>query len=149
MVLINRVGPTLAQRGRMVCITLGYAGFVGLRALDQHRNNGWQLSWPNMLNAHDFHSLQGCIKLFCLKKEWVNKTCNTSLKCVFKIQGKLREGSLIKNTENSGLSYARDEISRQYLNHVTTRHTFFFLGSANHEKTKTMSNLVNGPILHV
>ena len=47
---INHVGPTLAKRDtgkRLVGITLAYAGLVGLRALDQHRTNGWQLSWPD------------------------------------------------------------------------------------------------------
>ena len=46
MVPINHVGPTLAQRDtwkRMVGITLAYAGLVGLRTLDQHRTNRWQL----------------------------------------------------------------------------------------------------------
>ena len=41
MVPINHVGLTLAQRDtwkRMVGIKLAYAGFVGLRALDQHQN---------------------------------------------------------------------------------------------------------------
>ena len=44
---INHVGPTLAQCdtwNRMVGITLADAG---LRAFDQHRTNGWQLSWPD------------------------------------------------------------------------------------------------------
>ena len=53
MVLINHVGTTLAQRDtwkRMVGITLAYAGLVGLRALEQHRTNGWQLSWPDKQN---------------------------------------------------------------------------------------------------
>ena len=35
---------------RMVGIMLVYAGLVGLRALDQHRTNGWQLSWPDEQN---------------------------------------------------------------------------------------------------
>ena len=35
---------------RMVGITLAYAGLVGLRTLDQHRTNGWQLSWPDEQN---------------------------------------------------------------------------------------------------
>ena len=60
MVPINHVGPTLAQRdtwNRMVGITLAYAGFVGLRALDQHRTNGWQLSWPDEQNDIGLTSL--------------------------------------------------------------------------------------------
>ena len=46
MVLINHVGTTLAQRDTwkwMVGITSAYAGLVGLRTLDQHRTNGWQI----------------------------------------------------------------------------------------------------------
>ena len=52
MVPINHVGPTLAKRERMVGITLAYmyAGLVELRALDQHRTNGWQLSWSDEQN---------------------------------------------------------------------------------------------------
>ena len=34
----------------MVGITLAYAGLAELRALDQHRTNGWQLSWPDEQN---------------------------------------------------------------------------------------------------
>ena len=34
----------------MIGITLAYAGLVGLRALDQHRTNGWQLSLPDEQN---------------------------------------------------------------------------------------------------
>ena len=47
---INHVGTTLAQCdtwNRMVGITLADAG---LRAFDQHRTNGWQLSWPDEYN---------------------------------------------------------------------------------------------------
>ena len=53
MVHIYHVGPTLAQRDtskRMVGITLANTGLVRLRALDQHRTNGWQLSWPDEQN---------------------------------------------------------------------------------------------------
>ena len=53
MVPINHVGPTLAQRGtrkRMVGITVAYTRLVELRAMDQHRSNGWQLSWPDKQN---------------------------------------------------------------------------------------------------
>ena len=53
MVPMNHVGQTLAQRDtckRMVGITLAYAGLVGLRASNQHRTNGWQLSWPDDQN---------------------------------------------------------------------------------------------------
>ena len=35
----------------MVGITLAYEGLVGLRALDQHRTNGWQFSWPDEQNV--------------------------------------------------------------------------------------------------
>lgn len=34
----------------MVGITLSYAGLVGLSALDQHRTNVRQLSWPDVQN---------------------------------------------------------------------------------------------------
>ena len=53
MVPINHVGQTLAVRDackRVVGITLAYAGLVGLPALDQHRTNGWQLSWLDEQN---------------------------------------------------------------------------------------------------
>ena len=53
MVPINNVGSTLAQRDtwkRMIGITFANEGFVGLRALDQPRTNGWQLSWPDEQN---------------------------------------------------------------------------------------------------
>ena len=30
--------------------TLAYAGLAGLRALEQHQTNGWQLSWPDEQN---------------------------------------------------------------------------------------------------
>ena len=53
MLPINHVVPTLAKRDtwkRMVGITLAYAGLVELRALDQHRTNGWQWSWPDEQN---------------------------------------------------------------------------------------------------
>ena len=52
---INHVGPTLAQRDtwkRMVGIALAYAGFVGLRALDQHRTNGWQFKLARWAKWH-------------------------------------------------------------------------------------------------
>ena len=53
MVPINHVGQTLAVRDtckRVVGITLAYEGLVGLPAFDQHRTNGWQLSWPDEQN---------------------------------------------------------------------------------------------------
>ena len=34
----------------MVGITLAYAGLVGLRTLNQHRTNDWQLSWSEEQN---------------------------------------------------------------------------------------------------
>ena len=40
----------MIERDRLVGITLAYAGLVGLRALDQHRTNGWQLSLPDEQN---------------------------------------------------------------------------------------------------
>ena len=80
MVPINHVGPTLAQRNiwkRMVDITLAYAGLVGLRALDQHRTNGWQLSWPdeqNVIGLTPFVDV-GPTKLPTKCQCWPNKCC--------------------------------------------------------------------------
>ena len=78
MVLINQVGPTLAQRDtwkRMVGITLAYARLVGLRALDQHRINGWRLSWPyeqNDIGPTPFVDV-GPTKLPTKCQRWPNK----------------------------------------------------------------------------
>ena len=40
----------------IVGITLANAGLVGLRALDQHRINGWQLRWPDEQNDMELTS---------------------------------------------------------------------------------------------
>ena len=54
MVPINHVGPTLTQLDswkRIVGIMFAYVGLVGLKALDQQRTKGWQLSWPDEWNV--------------------------------------------------------------------------------------------------
>ena len=78
MVPINHVGSTLVQRDtskRMVGTTLAYAGLVGLRALDQHRTNGWQLSWPEEQNDIGLTSFVdfGPTKLQTKCQRWPNK----------------------------------------------------------------------------
>ena len=61
----------------MVGITLAYAGLVGLRALDQHRTNGWQLSLPveqNDIGQTSFVDV-GPTKLPTKCQRWTNNDC--------------------------------------------------------------------------
>ena len=54
---------------------LAYAGLVGLRALDQHRTNGWQLCWPDEQNDIGLTSFVdvGPTKLPTKCQRWANK----------------------------------------------------------------------------
>ena len=59
----------------MVGIMFAYAGLIGLRAFDQHRTNGWQLSWSNEQNDIGLTSFVdvGPTKLPTKCQRWPNK----------------------------------------------------------------------------
>ena len=65
----------ILERELIVGITLAYSGPFGLRALDIHRTNGWQLFWPDQQNDIGLTSFVdvGPTKLPTKGQRWTNK----------------------------------------------------------------------------